>query len=313
MGTIPKHLGLLALLVASVACRPSADCADTGPDSTGSHDSGDPETGETGHPETGDTANPETGDTGDTEKPEPDVLEWITIEGGNYWMGCHGEDCDYKEVPLHEVIVPSFEMGRSEATVAEYRSCVDEGECEAPEDTSSFCNWQYDDREDHPINCISWFQAGDFCEWAGGRLLSESEWEYAARNRGQPVVYPWGDDEPTCDLAVIDEPTIGCGMASTWPVCSKPAGDTEQGACDMSGNVYEWTQDWLHWSYAITEDGVDYLAPSDGSAWEVPEGIFRMMRGGGIGSTSDGFRARSRVYHEPEWDYGGLGVRCGRG
>jgi len=186
------------------------------------------------------------------------------------------EDTPYTtRLPIHEVTVPSFEMTQTEITAAQYRCCVFEEECTTPQppgytpddgpgpyDDLENCNWDLPEEDDRPINCVNWQQAVEFCEWAGGRLPSEAEWEYAARSEGQEVTYPWGEEEPSCDYAVMLEYGLGggCGEERTWEVCSKPAGNTEQGLCDMAGNVFEWVQDCLHPSY----NG----APDDGSAWE---------------------------------------------
>ena len=119
-----------------------------------------------------------------------------------------------------------------------------------------YCNWNQSGRGDHPINCVSWNQARTFATWLGARLPTEAEWEYAARSGGENREYPWGDEEATCERAVVYERyqnpkdgNRGCGRDSTWAVCSKSAGNTEQGLCDMAGNVWEWVEDDWHFSF----------------------------------------------------------------
>ncbi|MBN2672298.1 MAG: SUMF1/EgtB/PvdO family nonheme iron enzyme, partial [Deltaproteobacteria bacterium] len=146
-----------------------------------------------------------------------------------------------------------------------------------------------------------------------------SQWEYYARNRGDDVIYPWGNDEPTCDLAVIDVEgqTTGCGTGYTWDVCSKPAGNTEQGLCDMAGNVHEWTGDYYHFGYAWDYEDETYYAPDDGTYWREPANIseeglhWMVLRGGGVNSNLV-FMNRMRLLHTTDFAYSGLGIRCVR-
>ena len=220
---------------------------------------------------------------GDTDACE-DVLEWVAIEGGVFMMG-GPEDTPYNtRLPIHEVTVSSFEMTRTEITAAQYRCCFVAEACTEPQPSGTIpdtenCNWDLPEEDDRPINCINWQQAVEFCEWAGGRLPSEAEWEYAARGQGEDVTYPWGEAEPTCEYAVMgpagSEIGPGCGEERTWDVCSKPAGNTHQGLCDMAGNVWEWVQDCYHSDYEN--------APADGSAWEdeCDQGSDAVARGGG--------------------------------
>jgi formylglycine-generating enzyme required for sulfatase activity len=229
---------------------------------------------------------------------QPTTVQWVSIPGGSFLMGSSAGSSDEK--PEHRVTVASFQMGRSEVTAGQYRRCVQAGSCTAP-DTGGDCNWGKSVREDHPVNCVDWNQARAFATWAGGRLPSEAEWEYAARSGGRSQRCPWGDEAPTCSRAVMDN---GCGRKSTWPVCSKTAGNTAQGLCDMAGNVWEWVQDWYHDTYAG--------APTDGSAWESPTGVIRVYRGGSWDDDAGDLRATSRSWGRPGRRDGLLGFRLAR-
>ncbi|MBW2703723.1 MAG: formylglycine-generating enzyme family protein [Deltaproteobacteria bacterium] len=231
------------------------------------------------------------------------ALTWLSIPGGTFQMGSDAGDS--RELPVHPVTVPSFEMSKTEVTVEQYQVCVEAGTCTLPNDNtaSSYCNRGYSDRGAHPVNCVDWDQAVAFCTWAGGRLPSEAEWEYAARSGGQDITYPWGDETTTCEYAVMWEGGLGCGEDRTWAVCSKTDGDTDQGLCDMAGNVGEWVQDWYHDDYTG--------APDDGSAWE-DSGSSRVKRGGGFNGVASGLRAAFRYFVVPSIRVYNLGFRCAR-
>ncbi|MCD6497959.1 MAG: SUMF1/EgtB/PvdO family nonheme iron enzyme [Deltaproteobacteria bacterium] len=238
-----------------------------------------------------------TGCTGDSAS-----LTWITIPGGTFQMGSTAVQSD--EQPVHSVTVPGFEMTQSEVTVRQYGACVTAGSCTAP-GTGGMCNWNDPGYEDHPVNYVDWSQAVAFCTWAGGRLPSEAEWEYAARSGGQNIEYPWGNDEATCSYAVGDHGCGGgCGTGRTMARCSKPAGNTAQGLCDMAGNVWEWVQDWWHGDY----NG----APTDGSAWESPSGSSRVLRGGSFDYGMTYLRAAYRRGDAASVQYDNIGFRCSR-
>ncbi|HAH05897.1 MAG TPA: hypothetical protein DCM05_05095 [Elusimicrobia bacterium] len=239
-------------------------------------------------------------------------IEWVRIPGGSFIMGSEGYP---DEKPAHRVRVKSFELAKTEVTFGQYKKCVEAGVCSPAHVSDGMCyvrvgktfqrgvlpaSFQDDVK---PVLCVDWDQARAFAEWVGGRLPTEAEWEYAARSAGKDSKYPWGDEAATCRRAVMKEGAEGCGKSSTWPVCSKPEGNTVQGLCDMSGNVWEWTRDGYHDSYKG--------APTDGSAWEAPAGSFRVYRGG---SWHSGLPPTSmRGWHRPGFINVYLGFRPARG
>ncbi len=154
------------------------------------------------------------------------------LPAGVFLMGAYREYGSSEEKPAHEAIVPGFWLDRREATVAEFRACVDAGRC-TPSAALPFCNGHVPGRERHPINCIDLRQAALYCAWAQKRLPSEREWEYAASGGTERRRYSWGNAEPTSLLACYYHP-------GTCEVGSFPAGAF--GLYDMTGNVWEWTQ-----------------------------------------------------------------------
>ncbi len=165
----------------------------------------------------------------------------VTVSGGTFHMGSTEGDPDEK--PVTEVNVPTFAIDTTEVTVAAFARCVAAGKC-TPPDTGMYCNWSKDGRSRHPVNCVDLQQATDFCAFAGKRLPTEEEWEYAATG-GDGRTYPWKDGAPGSQLCWNgDGNDLGKGeRQGTCPVASYPAGRAPCGAFDMAGNVWEWTAD----------------------------------------------------------------------
>ncbi|MBI5210284.1 MAG: SUMF1/EgtB/PvdO family nonheme iron enzyme [Elusimicrobia bacterium] len=224
-------------------------------------------------------------------------MRWVTIPGGEFQMGAKDV---YRARPVHRVRVRSFQIAKTEVIVAQYKACVDAGACTPPDDGGS-CNWGKTGRERYPVNCLDWSQAKAFSEWVGGRLPSEAEWEYAARGAGKPRSFPWGEEAATCERAVIAEGGNGCGRDGAWPVCSRAADVSEQGLCDLAGNVSEWVQDLSHETY----EG----APKDGGAWEVAGVAQRILRGGAWFFGAPFARVANRQELEPSIRSAAVGLR----
>jgi sulfatase modifying factor 1 len=176
----------------------------------------------------------------------------------------------------------------TEVTVDAYAKCVSAGRCSAEGlnrdflGDGTFCNWGKGGKGNHPINCVDWNQATAYCQWAGKRLPTEPEWEWAARGQARGTEYPWGDDAPGSQACWN---RLGQG---TCAVGGFPSGDAPGGIHDLAGNVWEWT------STAV-----------DSSA--------RVLRGGGwIDGDPSVLRAAHRGWFVPSSRDSELGFRCAR-
>ena len=191
-------------------------------------------------------------------------IEWVPITGGTFMMG----SAETGAVPLHPVTVKTFRIARTPVTVRQYSACVAAGACKPVPEVCLSSDGAM------PMVCVTLEDAQAFSRWVGGRLPSEAEWEYAARSGGQQRKFPWGDEPATCERAVMNQDYQNCGCAriSSWPVCSKPRGNTDQGLCDMAGNVFEWVADEFHSDYVG--------APADGAPWRAAIASGNVVRGG---------------------------------
>ena len=131
------------------------------------------------------------------------------------------------------------------------------------------CNYPAN-RDNYPVNGVSWDEAMIYAAWVGARLPSESQWEYAATGRGQNIRYPWGNEDPTCDHGNFrfDGEAVTARNIRQWcdedyangPVCSYPLGNTVDGLCDFVGTVaHEFVLD--EWSNNLAG------TPGDGSPY----------------------------------------------
>jgi formylglycine-generating enzyme required for sulfatase activity len=197
-----------------------------------------------------------------------EVDDMVRVPAGVHMMGT--EDGLGSEVPVHSVAVDAFDMDRTEVTVHSYQTCVGElkcspaygiDQCLRDDVYDCLCNSGVAGRLRHPVNCVTFKQAKAYCEWAGKRLPTEEEWEYAARGP-EGRRYPWGFDAP------VDQLCWQGGSAlvrhSTCVVRRFPDGDTPLGLADMAGNVYEWTTSGF---------SADYNSE--------PKTSYRVIRGGG--------------------------------
>jgi hypothetical protein len=227
-----------------------------------------------------------------------------TISPGQFGMGCQlgvHVACNQDNTPFHQVYLDQYKIDQKEVTVRQYGACVENGACAEPISgiDEYLCNSNNVGRENHPVNCVGWGHAQDYCLWAGGRLCTEAEWERAAKGSNGSE-YPWGSEQPSCSRAVIalgGPADYGCGTGHTLPVGSKPPDSR-----DMGGNVSEWVSDWHGFA--------NYPSYLVSNPQGPPTGPSKVVRGGAFweGAMSDSFRTYSRrAGSSVSWQ---TGLRC---
>ena len=220
---------------------------------------------------------------------------WIWVPPGVFQMGSPEYEINsvLNEYPAHDVnIMDGFFISKYELTEVIYQSCEVDGVCRNI--------IQYG--ENRPQVGINWSDASIVCNWQGGELPTEAEWEYAASGPFHRV-YPWGSDHANCDLAIMFDENNGCGQEQTWDVGSRPDGISYVGAMDMGGNAWEWTKDCWHNNY----NG----APTNGNAWtDNCSEDTRVIRGGGFNSHDSHLRSSFRGYATPFYRSSSFGARC---
>ncbi|MBK8255985.1 MAG: SUMF1/EgtB/PvdO family nonheme iron enzyme [Polyangiaceae bacterium] len=271
--------------------------------------------------------------------PPPCPSSMVFIPAGTFMRGSPADDksADPDERPQQKTHLGAFCIDKTEVTVAAYTRCAEApnelGSCTPasaivvskglkPSDVifwSKFCNAGAKDRQDHPINCVDFAQAAAFCKWAGGRLPTEAEWEYAARG-ADGRVYPWGNEPPSAErlngcgaecssngaaLGRNDKKRMfdgDDGAQTTAPVGRYPAGASAFGVLDMGGNVWEWTADGLA---AYSEN--EATNPSHAS------GPMRVVRGGHwLNANATSPRAANRETRDESKKLEDVGFRCAK-
>jgi formylglycine-generating enzyme required for sulfatase activity len=234
-----------------------------------------------------------------------DGLEYVWIPEGAFEMGCvpGDQDCYPEEKPAHRVnLSRGFWMGRTEVPVAAYEKFAAATNDGMPEAPGSGAQPGYNDdwsKKSHPMVKVTWDEAAAFCRWAGGRLPTEAEWEYAARGGVEGLKYPWGNDR-THDQANYWRTGGQDHWEHTAPAGSFPP--NAFGLYDMAGNVYEWVADWFSESYYAASPGDDPQGP--------PRGKLRVARGGAGFLNPAVLRISTRMRSAPDTRNVSVGLRC---
>jgi serine/threonine-protein kinase len=200
---------------------------------------------------------------------------------------------EYDEIPQHQVSLDSFWIDRTEVSNKQYTICVGEGAC--PQ--SAYANERDFNSPGKPVVGVNWYEANNYCIWAGGALPSEAQWEYAARGQDNRR-YPWGNNEPNCTFAQFSD----CHGTTVDVDGFSAAGNSWVGAVGMAGNVAEWVGDWYDRDYYKFSPDTNPTGPESGK--------YKIVRGGKYGEFFYVLRSALRRYVTPTFSYSFYGFRC---
>jgi formylglycine-generating enzyme required for sulfatase activity len=271
-----------------------------------------------------------------------DGMMMVYVPPGEFQMGSTDDEVDYalplcreyqsacgrdwfeREQPAHTVALDGFWIDRTEVTNAQFAAFLNE---EGNQEEGGL-NWlilesdgclvEHVDGEfqpksgysDHPVVMVSWYGAAAYCRWAGGRLPTEAQWEYAARGP-EGRLFPWGNEmdgtrlnycDANCDLGYLQpsDESFDDGYVRSAPIGSYPAGASWVGALDMAGNVWEWAANWYE-EYP-SERQENPTGPSTGDRL--------VLRGGAWFSSWYEVRTAHRGKTHPYLTDIGFGFRC---
>jgi len=240
-------------------------------------------------------------------------MEFVFVGGGCYQMGDgRSETPLHSGTPKHEICIDDFYMGKYEVTVGQFRKFVNETSYKTEAEKGDGCrvltvskwrdeedkNWRnvgFSQDENHPVACVSWDDAIAFANWLKNKtgknykLPTEAEWEYAARSGGKNEKYSGTSNESELtDYAWYSENS----GKKTHPVGQKKPNGI--GIYDMSGNAYEWVNDWYDGKYYKNSPKNNPTGPSSGKR--------KVQRGGSWNNgTSEDFGFLEASYRGVEW------------
>ena len=218
----------------------------------------------------------------------------VYVPSGEFMMG--SESGESNESPTHSVYLDRFWIYQTEVTNSMYQKCVRTGVCSVPDKAQNF---HYYDLVygDHPMVYVNWNDSDIYCQWAGGRLPSEAEWEMTARGTEGANIYPWGDDLPSGYYA-----NYGAIVGDTMPVGSYPTGQSPYGLLDMTGNAVEWVEDWYDAGYYVNSPSENPSGPDNG--------LERVLRGGSWNNSEINIMVTKRSSELPYQGSDPIGFRC---
>ena len=203
-----------------------------------------------------------------TEITDAKGVRMMLVPAGEFVMGNDSGSDDEK--PAHTVYLDEYYIDKYEVTNALYKTCVNAGVCDLPNNLSSSTRSDYYENlkyNNYPVVYINWTQAKTYCEWRGAYLPTEAQWEKAARGKDERN-YPWGEDVTCADANLCEDDTSEVGVYKK--------NISSYGVYDMVGNVFEMTADWYGIRYYPVSPVTNPTGPSIGDRYVVRGGAYEL-------------------------------------
>lgn len=262
------------------------------------------------------------------EESKAEITKMVLILAGSFWMGSDEQEakeawelckkyysaCPWEpfeaEMPKRKVYLDAFSIDEYEVTNAQYKQCVNSGNCKKPYDATWYDNASY---ANHPVVYVDWNQADAYCKWAAKRLPTEAEWEKAARGENGNI-WPFGNkyvekcnnwnyEGELASMMAPMEKKNGNINRGTAPVGSFTECVSYYAVSDMTGNAGEWISDWYDAAYYKNSPEKNPKGPGNGQ--------YKVQRGGSWGGyRPDSFRGAYRDKNYPAFRTKDIGFRC---
>ncbi len=247
----------------------------------------------------------------------PAYDDMVRIPAGPFTMGSDkkaDKNAYLVEMPQRSVYLDAYEIDKYEVTTVQYLKFV------LATNRPPQVDWKFDGGNfqetmvAHPIMHVTWYEADEYCKWAGKRLPTEAEWEKAARGEADTRIYPWGNEMAGLSRAnygrtglsgpVRDRPERLLLYPPIISVFKYDNAASPYGVFQMVGNVAEWVADWYDKDYYKTAPDKNPKGPDKGTQ--------KAFRGGGWIDSTPSVRVSQRNGTDPKTSMNWMGVRCAR-
>jgi sulfatase modifying factor 1 len=231
-----------------------------------------------------------------------DPVEMKTVPAGEFLMGSKQEEGRVDERPQRKIYLDAYKIDSNEVSNRRYLNFIRETDRKEP--TNPYSELQLSEQNEVvnlPVVQVTWYDAVDYCRWAGKHLPTEAQWEKAARGV-KGLIYPWGSKKPS--IKSVNFQKNWEGLKTLWPVSGEIAISSPYGLNGMAGNVREWVQDWYSPEYYKNIPSSNPQGPGIG--------ILKVIKGGSWHSFKADIRSASRGKGGFALKTDGIGFRCAK-